>query len=63
MGKFIDIPDWLKLDNILEEETDDEIKIELQKIVKYERKELISKYNYINETEEMKKFMKEIYTE
>ena len=45
MGKFIDIPDWLKLDNILEEETDDEIKIELQKIVKYERKELISKYN------------------
>ena len=31
MGKFIDIPDWLKLDNILEEETDDEIKIELQK--------------------------------
>ena len=31
MGKFIDIPDRLKLDNILEEETDDEIKIELQK--------------------------------
>ena len=31
MGKFIDIPDWLKLDNIPEEETDDEIKIELQK--------------------------------
>ena len=22
MGKFIDIPDWLKLDNILEEEYD-----------------------------------------
>ena len=43
--------------------TDEEIKNGTTKIVKYERKELISKYNYINETEEMKKFMKEIYTE
>ena len=43
--------------------TDEEIKNGTTKIVKYERVELISKYNYINETEEMKKFMKEIYTE
>ena len=43
--------------------TDEEIKNGTTKIVKYEKTELISKYNYINETEEMKKFMKEIYTE
>lgn len=40
MGKFIDIPDWLKLDNILEEETDDEIKIELQKQLNMKEKNL-----------------------
>ena len=33
--------------------TDEEIKNGATKIVKYERIELISKYNYINETEEM----------
>ena len=33
--------------------TDEEIKYGTIKIVKYERKELISKYNYINETEEI----------
>ena len=33
--------------------TDEEIKNGTTKIVKYERTELISKYNYINETEEM----------
>ena len=33
--------------------TDDEIKNGAKKIVKYERKELISKYNFITETEEM----------
>uniref|UniRef100_UPI0035627FD6 hypothetical protein n=1 Tax=Fusobacterium nucleatum TaxID=851 RepID=UPI0035627FD6 len=33
--------------------TDEEIKNGATKIVKYERKELISKYNYINETEEI----------
>ena len=33
--------------------TDDEIKNGATKIVKYERKELISKYNFITETEEM----------
>lgn len=33
--------------------TDDEIKNGTTKIVKYERKELISKYNFITETEEM----------
>ena len=35
--------------------TDEEIKNGTTKIVKYERTELISKYNYINETEEMEK--------
>ena len=35
--------------------TDEEIKNGATKIVKYEKKELISKYNYINETEEMEK--------
>ena len=40
MGKFIDIPDQLKLDNILEEETDDEIKIELQKQLNMKEKNL-----------------------
>ena len=44
--------------------TDEEIKNGATKIVKYERKELISKYNYINETEEMEnqtvKYEKEI---
>ena len=40
MRKFIDIPDWLKLDNILEEETDDEIKIELQKQLNMKEKNL-----------------------
>ena len=33
--------------------TDEEIKNGATKIVKYEKKELISKYNYINETEEI----------
>ena len=33
--------------------TDEEIKNGATKIVKYERKELISKYNFITETEEM----------
>ena len=33
--------------------TDEEIKNGTTKIVKYERKELISKYNYINDTEEI----------
>lgn len=33
--------------------TDDEIKNGATKIVKYERKELVSKYNFITETEEM----------
>lgn len=44
--------------------TDEEIKYGTTKIVKYERKELIYKYNYINETEEMEnqtvKYEKEI---
>ena len=44
--------------------TDEEIKNGATKIVKYERIELISKYNYINETEEMEnqtvKYEKEI---
>ena len=44
--------------------TDEEIKNGATKIVKYEKKELISKYNYINETEEMEnqtvKYEKEI---
>ena len=44
--------------------TDEEIKNGTTKIVKYEKTELISKYNYINETEEMEnqtvKYEKEI---
>ena len=44
--------------------TDEEIKNGTTKIVKYERKELVSKYNYINETEKMEnqtvKYEKEI---